>query len=61
VKAHLSSRQSHLCLEFFIPLIHVVVKRRVFLLILLIAISPPLYTLRLFPRTEQNVYAWLSK
>ncbi|EFO57070.1 hypothetical protein HMPREF9348_03725, partial [Escherichia coli MS 145-7] len=21
----------------------------------------PLYTLRLFPRTEQNVYAWLSK
>ncbi|MGT7799639.1 hypothetical protein ACRW58_23795, partial [Escherichia coli] len=21
----------------------------------------PLYTLRLFPRTKQNVYAWLSK
>ena len=44
VKAHLSSRQSYLCLEFFIPLIHVVVKRRVFLLILLIAISTSPFT-----------------
>ena len=44
VKAHLSSRQSHLCLEFFIPLIHVVVKRRVFLQILFIAISPSPFT-----------------
>ena len=43
-KAHLSSRQSYLCLEFFIPLIHVVVKRRVFLLILLIAISTSPFT-----------------